>query len=182
MVPYVIRPMREADLPGRAAVHCRDWEETYRGQIPDVVLDGMTPEAIEAAVRALPMETLVVEGAEGIVGFACFCPEARAFTGRRNTSEIAALYLLRSVQGPGLGPPLMEAVLAVLPHPEELPGGPPGRGKVVLAPLRNAVAGEAHRHRPGLTEEHRQHTPLLGGEVGEAVQIEVHTLRPSVLS
>ena len=78
-MPYVIRPMREADLPGRAAVHCRAWEETYRGQIPDVVLDGMTPEAIEAAVRALPMETLVVEGAEGIVGFACFCPEARAF-------------------------------------------------------------------------------------------------------
>ena len=117
-MPYVIRPMREADLPGRAAVHCRAWEETYRGQIPDVVLDGMTPEAIEAAVRALPMETLVVEGAEGIVGFACFCPEARAFTGRRNTSEIAALYLLRSVQGLGLGRRLMEAVLAVLPHRE----------------------------------------------------------------
>ena len=117
-MPYVIRPMQEADLPGRAAVHCQAWEETYRGQIPDVVLDAMTPEAIEAAVRALPMETLVVEGPEGIAGFACFCPEARAFTGRQNTSEIAALYLLRSAQGQGLGRRLMEAVLAALPQRE----------------------------------------------------------------
>ena len=100
---YTIRPMEEADIPARSLVHCRAWEETYRGLIPDAVLDSMTPEAIEAAVRALPMETLVAEGPEGLAGFACFLPEARDFTARRNTSEIAALYLLRSAQGHGLG-------------------------------------------------------------------------------
>ena len=117
-MPYTIRLMTEGDFPSRAAVHCQAWEETYRGLIPDAVLDGMMPEAIAAAVRALPMDTLVAEGPEGIVGFACFCPEARAFTGRRNTSEIAALYLLRSVQGQGLGRRLMAAVLTALPHRE----------------------------------------------------------------
>ena len=100
---YTIRPMEEADIPARSLVHCRAWEETYRGLIPDAALDIMTPEAVEAAVRAAPMDTLVTEGPEGLVGFACFCPEARGFTAHRNTSEIAALYLLRSAQGLGLG-------------------------------------------------------------------------------
>ena len=47
-MPYTIRLMTEGDLPSRAAVHCQAWEETYRGLIPDAVLDGMTPEAIAA--------------------------------------------------------------------------------------------------------------------------------------
>lgn len=117
-MPYTIRPMTAVDLPSRAAVHCQAWEETYRGLLPDAVLDSMTAQSVEAAVRAAPMDTLVTEGPEGLVGFACFCPEARAFTGRQRTSEIAALYLLRPAQGRGLGRRLMEAVLASLPHPE----------------------------------------------------------------
>ena len=117
---YIIRPMEEADIPARALVHCRAWEETYRGLIPDAVLDSMTPEAVEAAVRALPTETLVAEGPEGLAGFACFLPEARAFTARRNTSEIAALYLLRSVQGLGLGRRLLEAALDHLPPHQDV--------------------------------------------------------------
>ena len=117
---YIIRPMEEADIPARALVHCRAWEETYRGLIPDAVLDSMTPEAVEAAVRALPMETLVAEGPEGIAGFVCFSPEARDFTARRNTSEIAALYLLRSAQGLGLGRRLLEAALDHLPPRQDV--------------------------------------------------------------
>ena len=117
---YIIRPMEEADIPARALVHCRAWEETYRGLIPDAVLDSMTPEAVEAAVRALPMETLVAEGPDGLVGFACFLPEARDFTARRNTSEIAALYLLRSAQGLGLGRRLLEAALDHLPPHQDV--------------------------------------------------------------
>ena len=117
---YIIRPMEEADIPARALVHCRAWEETYRGLIPDAVLDSMTPEAVEAAVRALPMETLVAEGPEGLVGFGCFLPEARDFTARQNTSEIAALYLLRSAQGQGLGRQLLAAALDHLPPHQDV--------------------------------------------------------------
>ena len=117
---YTIRPMEEADIPARSLVHCRAWEETYRGLIPDAVLDSMTPEAVEAAVRALPMEALVAEGPDGLVGFACFLPEARDFTARRNTSEIAALYLLRSAQGLGLGRRLLEAALGHLPPHQDV--------------------------------------------------------------
>ena len=117
---YTIRPMEEADIPARSLVHCRAWEETYRGLIPDAVLDSMTPEAVEAAVRALPMETLVAEGPEGLAGFACFLPEARDFTARQNTSEIAALYLLRSAQGHGLGRRLLEAALGRLPPHQDI--------------------------------------------------------------
>ena len=117
---YTIRPMEEADIPARSLVHCRAWEETYRGLIPDAVLDSMTPEAVKAAVRALPMETLVAEGPDGLVGFACFLLEARAFTARQNTSEIAALYLLRSAQGLGLGRRLLEAALDHLPPRQDV--------------------------------------------------------------
>ena len=134
---YLIRPMEEADIPFRALVHCRAWEETYRGLIPDAVLDSMTPEAVEAAVRALPMETLVAEGAEGLAGFVCFLPEARDFTARRNTSEIDALYLLRSAQGLGLGRRLLEAALGHLP---------PQRDVILYVLDKNRRAAAFYRH------------------------------------
>ena len=136
-MPYIIRPMEETDIPARALVHCRAWEETYRGMIPDTVLDTMTPEAVEAAVRALPMETLVAEGPEGIVGFVCFSPEARAFTLRQDAAEIGALYLLRSTQGLGLGRRLLEAALGHLP---------PQRDVILYVLDKNRRAAAFYRH------------------------------------
>ena len=66
------------------------------------------------------MFQMVAEGPDGLVGFVCFLPEARDFTARRNTSEIAALYLLRSAQGLGLGRRLLEAALGHLPPHQDV--------------------------------------------------------------
>ena len=155
---YMIRAMEERDIPSRVLVQCRAWMETYRGLIPDAVLDSMTPGAVEAAVRTLPMETLVVDGPGGLVGFACFAPEARAFTGRQNTAEVAALYLLRQGQGCGLGRRLMEAVLGLLP---------PYRDVVlyVLDGNRQAIAFYEHMGFSPTGRVLRQ--PVEGGELVE---------------
>ena len=103
------RELAENPLGGGAAGGSLD------GELP-----GQAQELLAAAVRALPMETLVAEGPEGIVGFVCFSPEARAFTLRQDAAEIGALYLLRSTQGLGLGRRLLEAALGHLPPHQDV--------------------------------------------------------------
>ncbi len=113
---YTIRPAAEADLNARGLVHCAAWQETYRGLMPDAILDSMTPERSAAAARKDPLDTLLLLRDDQAVGFACCAAEARDFTGRPGCSEIAALYLLRTAQGQGWGRKLMEAALERLPH------------------------------------------------------------------
>ena len=64
---------------------------------------------------------------------------------------------------------------------QELPGRAPGGGEYVLIPPVQPVAGEGHRHGARLLHQLLQHAPLLGGEVGEAVQVDVPPLRPAAL-
>lgn len=157
---YTIRPMGEADRKGRVLVHCQAWEETYRGLIPDAVLDSMTPENIMQTTRSLPMETLVAADGEGVVGFVCFCREARAFIGRPGASEIAALYLLRSAQGLGLGRQLLEAALAQLPQ-----------GDVVLYVLDGNQRAIRFYEHMGFRPTGRRLSQKCGG--GEMTEIEL---------
>ena len=70
--------------------------------------------------RLSPWRPWWPRGRRASQGFACFLPEARDFTARQNTSEIAALYLLRSAQGLGLGRRLLEAALGRLPPHQDV--------------------------------------------------------------
>lgn len=61
MQQIVVRPAVVADAPGMADVHVRSWQETYRGLVPDRVLDSLD----FAARRERWWRTAITEGAEG---------------------------------------------------------------------------------------------------------------------
>lgn len=110
-----VRRARPADAGAMARVHVRSWRETYRGIMPDALLDDP-----EAPARRERMWTTVltderyvgnavaVAEAEGrIVGIAMSGPAGPDHEGR----ELQVLYLLAAHHGSGLGRRLLQAVV-----------------------------------------------------------------------
>jgi ribosomal protein S18 acetylase RimI-like enzyme len=108
-----IRSAIAADAEGIAQVHVRSWQAAYRGQLPDLVLEGLSVEHRARFWRSFihasrPGEHLfVVVEASTVCGFAhaglCRDPGAPAKTG-----EISSIYLMPEVWGTGLGRALMQ--------------------------------------------------------------------------
>ncbi|PYZ96861.1 GNAT family N-acetyltransferase [Alteribacter lacisalsi] len=110
----LIRQAVKGDETGIARVHIDSWKETYKGIIPDIVLENRSYEEKEqmwkGAIGSLKMDgsnnrfILVAEDDHGrITGFA---------TGGKNRSEdfqesfdaeLYAIYILQSAQGRGTG-------------------------------------------------------------------------------
>jgi len=115
-----IRPARQDDAPQLARVHVQAWHETYRGLMPDAVIDRQSVEARTAMwTRALDPTsqsdsfTLLLEDADELVGFASGGP-VRGDEVADHLGELYAIYVLRSHQGRGLGRRLFKAVEAGL--------------------------------------------------------------------
>ena len=74
----ILRPAHRGDAPRLARAHVQAWRETYRGLMPDAVLDRQTVEGRAAMWRqALDPDrpddgrfTLLLEEAGEVVGFA----------------------------------------------------------------------------------------------------------------
>ena len=98
-----------------AVVHIRSWQVAYRGLIPDSYLDRMDP--AERAARYTfgqpGPETIVVEDAGGIGGFATVGP-SRDLDAGPEQGELMALYLDPSWWGRGAGRTLMTQARARL--------------------------------------------------------------------
>ncbi|MBN9531030.1 MAG: GNAT family N-acetyltransferase [Alphaproteobacteria bacterium] len=113
-----IRPAAVADAGALAAVHVAAWRETYRGLLPDAVLNNLSPErrAIEWADRLGRGDTemvLVAEDEAGaIVGFGACGPQRPH--GLPYGGEFYALHILRQAQRRGFGRRLMRAMSARL--------------------------------------------------------------------
>jgi ribosomal protein S18 acetylase RimI-like enzyme len=114
-----IREARAEDAAEIARVHWESWETTYRGVLPDVVLDERTVEVRRAFWEQVFHETdgvpgvLVAVTEEGrIAGFVAF---GRERSGELECDgEVYALYLLKEHQGRGEGRRLMGEVAARL--------------------------------------------------------------------
>lgn len=108
----MIRDATPEDARAIAAVQVASWRTTYRGIMPDALLDGLSVERREATWRAMldaPAARTFVLVAEdaltGIIGFVSAGPEREGdpvYSG-----EIYAIYLLESAQRRGTGRRLM---------------------------------------------------------------------------
>jgi ribosomal protein S18 acetylase RimI-like enzyme len=115
------------DAAAIADIHIRSWRTTYRGLVPDAILDGLSMErriagwreTIEGQEReraagsaAVSARTWVVESEDRLVGFAASGP------GRDETApppdgagEVYAIYLAPGASGQGYGRTLFAAVV-----------------------------------------------------------------------
>lgn len=111
-----IRDARPDDAAGIARVHVDSWKSTYRGIVPDEVLDALSYEKREDQRRRIFQTrvpgafTLVAEDERGtIVGFADAGPERKGDPEYR--SELYAIYLPAAAQGRGIGRQLFDEVM-----------------------------------------------------------------------
>jgi GNAT superfamily N-acetyltransferase len=115
--PLTIRPARVEDVAQMAQVNVRCWQETYRGLMPDSVLDD--PDFLAARERfwtaALTDEryrdnrAAVAERDDELIGIAMSGPplDAAAVWAR----QLYVLYVYAAEHGTGAGQALMEAVI-----------------------------------------------------------------------
>ncbi|HEY1447699.1 MAG TPA: GNAT family N-acetyltransferase [Caulobacteraceae bacterium] len=110
----IIIPAGPGDAVSLAEVHVNAWRETYPGLLPSQYLARMSVGAHATRWRrqlACPRTGEVVLVAEGPHGLTAYCAGALAEDGE---AEIFTLYLLKSVQGSGLGRRLFATSARVL--------------------------------------------------------------------
>jgi GNAT superfamily N-acetyltransferase len=140
-----VRPAELSDAAAVAWVQAESWRATYRGQLPDAVVDAYSlPRQMAWWGRILgrsERETvLVAETGDGPAGMASGGPSRGGPAGLQG--EIQTLYVLPSVQGCGIGRALFERMR------EELQGTG-HRGLIVWALASNAPARAFYRHLGG---------------------------------
>jgi ribosomal protein S18 acetylase RimI-like enzyme len=159
-VSFVVFPPGPSDAEDLARVHVASWRETYRGLLPDAYLARMSePAHARRFARALktpgPDEvTLALADRGGIVGYACGGP---ARTGAAGEAEIATLYLLRRVQGQGLGARMIADMARTM--------AARGAGSLVVSVLRDNIRARGfYEHLGGVPDPARQE-PGPGGRL-----------------
>lgn len=100
-----IRDMQPEDYDQKAYVHYAAWQETYADLMPERFLENQTLEKCQAIARRWPQNTLVAELDRRIVGYGCM------MINEDGSGEVMAIYLLKEVQGLGIGRGLMDALL-----------------------------------------------------------------------
>jgi ribosomal protein S18 acetylase RimI-like enzyme len=111
-----IRQATAADCEAIATVHVVGWRESYRGLMPDSVLDALSI-AEHAAQRRRSLaegvaSVLVAEAGTALVGFAAGGP--RRGDALEHDGELYAIYVLRTAQGAGVGSRLLREAAATL--------------------------------------------------------------------
>lgn len=119
MPPITIRLATPPDAEPIAQVHVASWRSTYRGLMPDALLDGLSVERRAAQWRRQledPAGALLIfvaeHPAEGVVGFVAAGSPSEPFPGY--TAELQAIYLLEAHQRGGVGRALFRAAAAAL--------------------------------------------------------------------
>ena len=109
----IIKPMQtEAEMDGKALVHCQCWHETYTGLVDAGYMEGVTLEKWTETARRWPEGVIIAKDGERVIGFAgCGAYRYETLPG---CGEVFALYVLKEYHGRGVGYALMNAALARL--------------------------------------------------------------------
>ncbi len=107
----IIKPMEtEDEIRGKAYVHWKSWQDSYRGMVDQGYLDRMTLADTEEKAFRWRDNLLVAKDGERVVGFAGYGP-AR---GEEGMGEVFALYVLEEYQHRGIGYALIRQALSLL--------------------------------------------------------------------
>lgn len=158
-----IVPAGPSDAAALAHVHVKAWRETYRGLLPQPFLDHMS---VETHARRFgehlehPRENHLVLAAEGRRGLVGYC-EGRAWRSPfgGGEAEIHTLYLLKAVQGEGLGRRLLQDAARAL-------AGWGARGLIIWVLAENRRACGFYERMGGHAAARRR-GPGPGGRVNE---------------
>ncbi|HDX9577132.1 TPA: GNAT family N-acetyltransferase [Bacillus pseudomycoides] len=102
---FVIREMKEEDIPSVQYVAKTSWNDTYKDIIPEVVQEKFLGHAYsdDMMKQRLQHSHFFVGEVDGeVVGFANFSPIKY-----QNEAELGAIYLLPTYQGSGMGTALL---------------------------------------------------------------------------
>ena len=114
----IFRTAHSDDVRGIAEVHVRSWQATYRGQVPDSYLEGLSIAKRELAwieiLKDQMRGVLIAEEEARIVGFSSFGPVRDEEENRLLTGEIYSIYVLEEFWNLGIGRTLMENSLTAL--------------------------------------------------------------------
>ena len=151
----------DAEAMGRVAA--RSWEVTYRGMLPDAVLDewmSTVTDGWKAAFANAPADTpwrpWVAELDGAVVGYATTTPAKDLFLPPPDgAGEVTNLYLDPDVIGTGTGRRLYEHAVEDLRHR--------GFDPLVIWAFRDNLRAVRFYERMGLVVDVPEHTWLLGG-------------------
>lgn len=147
---YALREAVPDDSEAVAALHVACWGETYRGLLPDKMIDSMnlpdrTVQWQRALERRADVKVILAEDDAGLVGFASGGPARGADLGA--TREIYAIYVLRRAQRAGVGRALLHRLASHLAL--QFGAVPPGHDSVGLWVLRDNAPARAFYERMG---------------------------------
>ena len=101
-------PVTEENAADSGRIIFASWGETYRGLMPDEILDGRSLDrCIQMAHTNMQNRQLCYVDGEA-AGTIVIGPQARAFCTCRDSGEIVALYVLKKYQLMGIGKALMQ--------------------------------------------------------------------------
>ncbi|ENQ3107717.1 GNAT family N-acetyltransferase [Bacillus cereus] len=109
---FVIREMKEEDIPSVQYVAKTSWNDTYKDIIPVAVQEKFIEHAYshDMMKHRLQQSHLFVGEVDGkVVGFANFSPIKY-----QNEAELGAIYLLPAYQGNGMGTALLRKGITIL--------------------------------------------------------------------
>lgn len=109
----LIKPMESSsEIEGKAYVHWKSWQETYKGLVEQTYLDSLTLEKCTKIAYQWPDNILVSKDGDKVIGFTGYgsyrddtLPE---------TGEVFAIYILSEYYGKKVGYALMQAALREL--------------------------------------------------------------------
>lgn len=113
-----IRAIEQVDKETLALIHMRCWQDTYRGIVSDVYLDGMSLEKNLVRwdrVMASPNPKAVLEENGEPIGFITWGPVRG--TGYGYQQEIYSFYLLQQHRGKGYGKQALDYIHQQVPEP-----------------------------------------------------------------
>lgn len=108
---YKIRKMTSGFAKDFGRVIYTAWGETYKGLMPDSILEGRSLERWVQRTKENPENKYIAFADGKAVGIVGFLPQARDFVTDNESGEIVALYVLKEYQKQGIGKALMNKAL-----------------------------------------------------------------------